>query len=103
MRFYVDTPGSTTLRDAPDARRRPLHRTRPRSHQRHHHPRTGSTERHPRGAIDIRFSTDDAGNAHAALTAAGVDTDEILRWLGVPAKLSFRDPDGNALSVTEAP
>lgn len=54
-----------------------------------------------RGAIGIRFSTDDAQTAHAALTAAGVDVDEILRWPGVPAMFSFRDPDGNALSVTE--
>ena len=56
-----------------------------------------------RGAIGIRFSTHDADNAHAALTAAGVDTDEILRWPGVPAMFSFRDPDGNAFSITEVP
>jgi lactoylglutathione lyase len=56
-----------------------------------------------RGAIGIRFTTDDADDAHAAFTAAGVDTDEILRWPGVPAMFSFRDPDGNAFSVTEVP
>jgi lactoylglutathione lyase len=55
-----------------------------------------------RGAISIRFTTDDAEAAHAELQAAGVDTDEILRWPGVPAMFAFRDPDGNALSVTEA-
>jgi len=54
-----------------------------------------------RGAIGIRFTTDDAGAAHAALTAAGVEADEILRWPGVPAMFKFRDPDGNAFSVTE--
>ena len=54
-----------------------------------------------RGAIAIRFTTDDADAAHAALTAAGVDTDDILRWPGVPAMFAFRDPDGNAFSVTE--
>jgi len=54
-----------------------------------------------RGAIGIRFTTGDAVAAHAALSAAGVDTDDILRWPGVPAMFAFRDPDGNAFSVTE--
>jgi lactoylglutathione lyase len=54
-----------------------------------------------RGAIGIRFTTDDADAARAALTAAGVDTDEVLRWPGVPAMFAFRDPDGNAFSLTE--
>jgi catechol 2,3-dioxygenase-like lactoylglutathione lyase family enzyme len=54
-----------------------------------------------RGAIGIRFTTDDAEASHAALLAAGVDTDEILRWPGVPAMFAFRDPDGNTFSITE--
>lgn len=54
-----------------------------------------------RGAIGIRFTTDDADAAHAALTAAGVEVEEILRWPGVPAMFAFRDPDGNAFSITE--
>ncbi|MGH2872255.1 MAG: VOC family protein [Solirubrobacteraceae bacterium] len=54
-----------------------------------------------RGAIGIRFTTDNADAAHAALQASGVDTDEILRWPGVPAMFSFRDPDGNAFSITQ--
>jgi lactoylglutathione lyase len=54
-----------------------------------------------RGAIGIRFTTDDAEAAHAKLEQAGVDTDEILRWPGVPPMFAFRDRDGNALSVTE--
>jgi catechol 2,3-dioxygenase-like lactoylglutathione lyase family enzyme len=54
-----------------------------------------------RGAIGIRFSTDDADAAHAALLAAGADTDDILRWPDVPAMFAFRDPDGNAFSITE--
>lgn len=54
-----------------------------------------------RGAIGIRFTTDDADAAHKALVAAGVDTDEILRWPGVPAMFAFRDSDGNAFSITE--
>jgi lactoylglutathione lyase len=54
-----------------------------------------------RGSIGIRFMTDDADAAHRALTTAGVETDEILRWPGVPAMFAFRDPDGNAFSITE--
>jgi catechol 2,3-dioxygenase-like lactoylglutathione lyase family enzyme len=54
-----------------------------------------------RGAIGIRFTTDDAEAARAALLAAGVDADEIMRWPGVPAMFAFRDPDGNAFSITE--
>ena len=54
-----------------------------------------------RGAIGIRFTTDDADAAHGALEAAGVDVDGILRWPGVPAMFAFRDPDGNAFSITE--
>jgi lactoylglutathione lyase len=54
-----------------------------------------------RGAIGIRFTTEDAEAAHTALETAGIDTDEILRWPGVPAMFSFRDPDGNAFSITE--
>jgi lactoylglutathione lyase len=54
-----------------------------------------------RGAIGIRFTTDDAEACHRALRAAGVDTDEILRWPGVPPMFAFRDPDGNAFSITE--
>ena len=54
-----------------------------------------------RGAIGIRFTTDDAEAARGALAAAGVDVDDILRWPGVPAMFAFRDPDGNAFSLTE--
>ena len=53
-----------------------------------------------RGAIGIRFSADDAEAAHAALAAAQVDVNDILRWPGVPPMFGFRDPDGNAFSVT---
>jgi lactoylglutathione lyase len=53
-----------------------------------------------RGAIGIRFTTDDIDAAHAALTDRGVDTDEILRWPHIPPMFAFRDPDGNAFSVT---
>jgi lactoylglutathione lyase len=54
-----------------------------------------------RGAIGVRFTTDDAEAAHAALATAGVEVDDILRWPGTPAMFAFRDPDGNAFSITE--
>jgi lactoylglutathione lyase len=54
-----------------------------------------------RGAIGIRFTTPNARAAHAALVAGGVDVEEILRWPGVPPMFAFRDPDGNAFSITE--
>lgn len=55
-----------------------------------------------RGAIGIRFSTEDAESCYAALRAAGVDTDDILRWPGAPPMFAFRDPDGNAFSITQS-
>lgn len=55
-----------------------------------------------RGPIGIRFTADDTEAAHAALVSAQVDVDDIIRWPGVPAMFGFRDPDGNAFSVTEA-
>ena len=50
----------------------------------------------------IRLFTADAEAAHAALTAAGVQVGELLRWPGVPAMFAFRDPDGNGLELVEA-
>ncbi|GAA1971077.1 VOC family protein [Microbacterium deminutum] len=54
----------------------------------------------PRGAIGIRFTSDDVDAAHAAMIADGIDVDDIMRWPGVPAMFAFRDPDGNAFSIT---
>ena len=54
------------------------------------------------GDILIRFSTTDAEAAHTSLRAAGVDTDEVLRWPDTPPMFAFRDPDGNAFSITES-
>ncbi|PRB01735.1 VOC family protein [Microbacterium sp. MYb64] len=53
-----------------------------------------------RGSIGIRFTSDDVDAAHAAMLAEGIDVDEILRWPGVSAMFAFRDPDGNAFSIT---
>jgi catechol 2,3-dioxygenase-like lactoylglutathione lyase family enzyme len=50
----------------------------------------------------IRLTTTDADADHRLLGAAGVDTDpEVMRWPGVPAMFSFRDPDGNTLYLVE--
>lgn len=38
----------------------------------------------------IRFTTADADADHAELRARGVDTDDVLRWPGVPAMFAFR-------------
>jgi catechol 2,3-dioxygenase-like lactoylglutathione lyase family enzyme len=51
----------------------------------------------------IRFATDDADAAHEQLRARGVETEELLRWEGVPPMFSFRDPDGNRLVIVEQP
>lgn len=50
----------------------------------------------------ITFATSDAAADHEALTGRGVDTDELLRWPGVPVMFAFRDPDGNRFKMMEA-
>lgn len=99
LRFYVDTFGFTVLRDEPIPTGRWIELA------------PGgdnvvvtleqATADVTRGPVIIRFTTDDAVAAHAALNAAGVDTDEILQWPGVPPMFAFRDRDGNAFSITE--
>lgn len=49
----------------------------------------------------VRFVTSDADADHAELLAQGVEADEVLRWPGVPAMFSFRDPDGNGYELVE--
>jgi lactoylglutathione lyase len=98
LKFYVDTLGFDLLRDAPTPNGRWIELA------------PGSdniivtlqpaTPDVTRGAIGIRYTSDDIEGAHEALTSRGVDVDEILRWPGVPAMFAFRDPDGNAFSVT---
>lgn len=99
LRFYTDTLGFTVQRDAPIPTGRWIELAPGNDNvvvTLEH--ATGDVTR---GLIAIRFTTDDAAAAHAALTAAGVDTDEILTWPGVPPMFAFRDPDGNAFSLTE--
>ncbi len=50
----------------------------------------------------IRFVTTDAEAEHAAMTEAGVDVEELLRWPDVPLMFSFRDLDGNTFYLAEA-
>lgn len=47
----------------------------------------------------IRLAAADAEVMHHTLRAAGGDTDDVLRWPGVPAMFAFRDPDGNGLEI----
>ena len=99
LTFYVDTLGFVVLRDVPlpnGGRWIELAPTEE-SVVLTLEPAAPNTTR---GAIGIRFTTDDIGAAHSALRARSVETDEILRWPGTPAMFAFRDPDGNAFSIT---
>ncbi|MFI7675887.1 VOC family protein [Actinophytocola sp. NPDC049390] len=100
LRFYVDTLGFTVVRDGPIPTGRWIELA-PGGDDGVVVTLDQATADVTRGPIMIRFTTDDAAAAHAALTAAGVDTDEVLAWPGVPAMFAFRDPDGNAFSITE--
>jgi lactoylglutathione lyase len=49
----------------------------------------------------IRLTTANADGDHSALLARGVDAGEVLRWPGVPPMFSFRDQDGNGLTLVQ--
>jgi lactoylglutathione lyase len=100
LRFYVDTLGFTNLRDTPTPQGGRWIELAPGADDVIVTLEPAAREV-TRGAISIRFTTDDADAAHTELAAAGVDTGDILRWPGVPAMFAFRDPDGNAFSITE--
>ena len=100
LRFYVATLGFTTLRDNPTPNGGRWIELAPGNDDVIVTLELAAPDL-ARGAIGIRFTTDDAEAARAQLRTAGVDTDEILRWPGVPAMFAFRDPDGNAFSITE--
>ncbi len=53
----------------------------------------------------VRLTTTDADADHAALRAAGVNTDPDVTRMGpyVPPMFSLSDPDGNRLVVVERP
>jgi catechol 2,3-dioxygenase-like lactoylglutathione lyase family enzyme len=56
----------------------------------------------PDGAC-LSLTTEDADQLHADLMARGVDVDEKVVRLGesIPAMFAFRDPEGNAVRVSE--
>jgi lactoylglutathione lyase len=98
LQFYVETLGFTLLRDAPTPNGRWIELA-PGSNAVivTLEPAAADVSR---GAIGIRFFTDDIDVAHSTLSERKVDVDDILRWPGVPAMFAFRDPDGNAFSIT---
>ncbi|MEE6167698.1 MULTISPECIES: VOC family protein [unclassified Mycolicibacterium] len=49
----------------------------------------------------IRLITPDAGAAHAALAAKGLEVGELLDWESAPLMFSFRDFDGNRIYVSQ--
>ena len=100
LRFYTDTLGFTLVRDNPSPSGGRWIELAPGSDNVIVTLEPAAADV-TRGAIGIRFTTRDARAAHAALAAGGVDVEEILRWPGVPAMFAFRDPDGNAFSITE--
>jgi hypothetical protein len=53
--------------------------------------------------VAIRLGTSDAQQAHDTIREAGVSLHdgELLQMEGVPAMLSFTDPDGNGLVYLE--
>jgi len=100
LRFYADTLGFTVLRDMPTPNGSRWIELAPAEN-------SVIVTLEPaapdvtRGAIGIRFTTDDIDAAHSALVDRGVEVDDILRWPGVPAMFAFRDIDGNTFSITE--
>ncbi len=64
----------------------------------------GGPDIQPGRDTGIRLSTGDARGDHAALTAAGVDVDQLMDWGGgVPPMFVLRDPDGNRLVIVQQP
>ncbi len=49
----------------------------------------------------IRLVTADCEADHGELASSGIDVSEVMRWPGVPAMFSLRDPDGNTLYLVE--
>jgi lactoylglutathione lyase len=101
IRFYVNTLGFETRLDIPIGHGKRWIVVAP--------PRgtasialVAADEHQPAGVeTGIRLISREADTAHAALIANGVDTDQVLRWEGVPPMFAFRDQDGNGLEIVE--
>jgi lactoylglutathione lyase len=52
--------------------------------------------------VQVRLTTDDIEAEHADLLQRGVDVDEQIRHLPMPA-FTLRDPDGNRIVIVERP
>ena len=62
-----------------------------------------ASEGNPAGVdTGIRMGSPDAKAAHQHFLDAGVDTDELLEWPGIPPMFSLRDQDGNRLYISQA-
>jgi lactoylglutathione lyase len=65
----------------------------------------GGVRAHEGVETGVRFVAPDADAVHAGLRAglraSGVDTDDVLRWDGVPPMFAFRDLDGNGMETVE--
>ena len=100
LRFYVDTLGFTVLRDNPTPSGGRWIELAPAT-------TSAIVTLEPaapdvtRGAIGIRFTTDDAEAAHAALHSRRRGHRRNPPLARRAAMFAFRDPDGNAFSVTE--
>jgi lactoylglutathione lyase len=53
------------------------------------------------GGLSVRFTAADADAVHAVMRAGDVDSDDVLRWPGVPPMFAFRDQDGNGMEIVE--
>ena len=100
LRFYVDRLGFEVVRDVPLGEDNRWLQVAPPG------ARVALALVPDRGAtvgVDtgITLATSDAAADHAALSANGVDVDELLHWPGVPAMFAIRDGDGNQLKVME--
>jgi catechol 2,3-dioxygenase-like lactoylglutathione lyase family enzyme len=64
----------------------------------------GGRDRQPGIDTGVRLSTHDARADHAALSAAGIEVEDLLDWGGgVPPMFVMHDPDGNRLVVVQQP
>ena len=101
LRFYVGTLGFTLLRDNPTPGGGRWIELAPGAPGVVGHPRARHPRRDPRCHRHPVHHRERRERARRPPGGRGSTTDDILRWPGVPAMFAFRDPDGNAFSITE--